>query len=260
MLLRSTIRWLVDVTNITAVMFASLSCENVVNGRFKVISSEESPLSDALVRYQAPEPFEIARFTGDGGCAHWTGVVAPVAEVPVSIEMAGYRSLQLDVTTNEEHCFVVHLAREDTNGEGSVSRVAIEECPCASGTGYWPMMSARFKVTTTDGATLELVEAHRSGHPRFPSVQVTDTNGCLGLNWIVAADLRSVPLVLEKSGFRTASVDVPTMEDRCYSVVLSRVEETPSNIIVSVPTDECQCETFSGRSIWLEQYDQKRSN
>ncbi len=51
--------------------------------------------------------------------------------------------------------------------------------------------------------------------------------------------------------YRTAHVEVPTMEDRCYAITLSR-EDASSSKVVLVSNDECECEMFLGTNMWLE--------
>ena len=84
-----------------------------------------------------------------------------------------------------------------------------------------------------------------------PWSQVTDDKGCIGITWIVRANVKSVSLAIESPGFEAGHVDVPTMkEDACYSVRLSR-GSSPSTVS---PTDagKCQCAMFSGKNVWRD--------
>lgn len=104
---------------------------------------------------------------------------------------------------------------------------------------------------TRGGSELELVEVRRSDRPTYPFAQVTDVDGCLGITWVVPAHLDAVPLVLDKRGYEKAYVDVPRMEDRCYSVTLS-AEGSFSSTVVSVSSENCECEILAGENLWLE--------
>lgn len=255
--MRSTTTWprflFYQFIGVLAIASLSCSCDGLVDARFQILSTEGWPLSDALVCHPMTEFHDRSSFSGPQGCAHIQGTVAPHFNVPVTIDRADYRSLELEVEQAEGECFLVHLAPEGTDKTSSVRRVEPEKCPCANKSGYLPMMSARIQVSGTDGVALELVEARRSDGSRMPFAQVTDEGGCVGLNWVVASHLDRIPLVLEKSGFQKAYVEVPVMHERCYSVVLSRLDETTSDVIVSVvsvPEDECPCKKDSGGDIF----------
>ncbi len=128
----------------------------------------------------------------------------------------------------------------------------MRDCPCDSKAGYSPTMSARFKVTATDGAPLQLAALRRSDQPPNPWSQVTDASGCLGVRWIVAAGYRTIPLVLEKAEYQPVQVEVPTMEDRCYAASLSRVGAMQPSSVVALGTEHCDCEMFTGKTVWPE--------
>jgi hypothetical protein len=113
-------------------------------------------------------------------------------------------------------------------------------------------MAARFHVINHDGATVGSVEMRESGRDRLPWVDVTDSEGCIGVTWIVPADAASVPLILEKNGYQSVGVDVPTLEDNCYAVSLSPVGATKASAISAISEDDCACEMFTGETLWLD--------
>jgi hypothetical protein len=172
--------------------------------------------------------------------------------VQVTVDKPGFESRSFKLSAAREECLVIHLARGG-RGQGSVDRLAADACPCAAGAGYSPSMSARFKVTDTDGVPAASVGVRRSDRPRDPWLQVSDANGCLGIRWIVPAGLSDVPLVLEKPGYEQVAVQVPIMQDRCYAVSLSPAGTGRASGIVSVSEDSCACAMFTGKNVWPEQ-------
>ena len=251
--MRLAFRWnrIFENAVLLAVVVGSLSCDGYVQARFKIISTDGSPLSDALVRRRNNVEHDLARFTEADGCADFRGTVATYRNVLLSIDKSGYQSLTLELPPTSHNCLLVHLAPHGVALESSFERVEEDGCPCATGVGYDSTMAARFKVNDTQGLELEQVEVRRTDLPAFPSTQVTDANGCLGVTWIVPAHLDVVPLVLDKSGYEKAYVEVPRMEDRCYSVTLSRGDASSTSVVL-VSNDECKCEMFTGTNSWLE--------
>lgn len=233
-----------------AMLIASVGCDGFVRARVKVVSTQGEALPDALIRQERSTDHDLARLTDDRGCAYFSGVVAPVRSVAVTIGKAGYQSQGLQLRTTQENCLLVRLARDGENGKGSVDTLASENCPCDSKAGYSPTMSARFKVSGTDRNPLDLVGVRRSDRPPNRWSQVTDTRGCLGVSWIVSAGLRSIPLVLERPEYQPAQLAVPTMEDRCYAVSLSRAGAAQPSTVVAVGNDKCDCEMFTGKTVW----------
>jgi hypothetical protein len=232
-----------------AILIASVACDGFVRARVRVVSAQGEAIPDALLRLERSTDHDLARFTDDRGCAYFSGVVAPVRHVPVTIGKAGYQSRDLKLRTIQENCLLVHLARDGESGKGSVDTLRPQDCPCDSKAGYSPTMSARFKVDGTDGKALELVALRRSDRPRDPWSQVTDARGCLGVRWIVSAGLRRIPLLLEKPGYQPAQLEVPTMEEQCYAVSLSRAG-APASTVVAIGDDKCGCEMFTGKTVW----------
>ena len=233
------------------VLIALAGCDAFVRARVKVLSIQADPLPDALLRRDGAKEHDLARFTDAHGCAYFSGVVGPATHVRVAVGKPGYQSQFLELGAVHEDCFVVRLARHGESG-GSVKMLSPDACPCDSNAGYSPTMAARFKVSTPDGSPVELVAVRQLGRPDYPWAQVTDAQGCLGVHWIVSADLQSIPLVLEKAGYQPARVDVPTMLDRCYAVSLSAGVDGPPSTAVSLANDQCDCKMFAGKTVWPE--------
>jgi hypothetical protein len=231
------------------ILVASLGCDAFVRARIQVVSSEGG-IPDALLRLQRASDHDLARFTDAEGCAYFSGVVGPARSVHITVTKPGFATQGLDLPIAREECLVVRLAREGS-GRGSVESLQSDACPCDSKAGYSPTMAARFKVIGTDDKPIELVGVRRSDRPRNPWLQVTDAAGCLGIKWIVPADKRDIPLVLEKAGFQPVEVTVPTMEDRCYKVSLSPATGRSSAELVK-GNENCECEMFSGQTTWPE--------
>lgn len=242
----------VRVLKIVAIMVLLLgtsSCDGTVRARFKVLSTDGFPLSDALVRLETTGEHDLASFTGESGCTGFGGTVAPYCRhVTVSIQKVGYQSLTLEVPTGspEDNCFLIHLAPASVDLESYFNHLDARQCPCAPDSGYPPTMMARFKVRATNGTVLGMVEVSRSDKSRDPFAQVTDDNGCLGVSWIIPAYLDSVPLVLYKSGYQPAYVKAPILEDLCYEVILSQIGDVAPSVVTPVPNEECECKMFSG--------------
>jgi hypothetical protein len=232
-------------------LIASAGCDGFVRARVKVVSTDGEGMPDALIRLEGATDHDLARYTDDEGCAYFSGVVAPVRSVSVDVGKAGFQSKILKLPTIQENCVVVELAREG-DGTGAVNLFAVHDCPCDTDAGYSPTVSARFKVSTTGGLPLNSVALERADRPPNPWSQVTDDTGCLGVSWIVSAGLGSIPLVLEKPAYQPARIDVPTMEERCYEVSLARAGARQSSVIVTVSEDKCECEMFTGETVWRE--------
>jgi hypothetical protein len=235
-----------------AFLLASAGCDGFVRARVRVLSMQNEPVRDALLRRQSATDHDWARFTDADGCAYFSGVLGgPARHVRVTVGKPGLESRSFDLSIAREECLVVRLAQEG-GGQGSVDKLAPDACPCDSKAGYSPMMSARFKVVGRDGAPVELVGVRRSDRPRNPWLQVTDANGCIGVRWIVPAGLSAIPLVLEKPDYRPAPVSVPTMEDRCYAVSLSGADASRASSVAAVD-DNCGCDMFTGKTAWPEE-------
>ena len=234
-----------------ALLMASAGCDGFVRARVQVVSVQGEAIPDALLRLKGATDHDLARFTDARGCAYFSGVVAPVRHVSVTVTKSGYHSRELRLRTIKENCLVVRLAPE-SQGDGSLDTLGSDDCPCDSKAGYSPTMSARFKITTDDRVPIEHVTLLRSDRPRTPWSQVTDASGCLGVRWIVAADDHTIPLLLEKAEYQAAQVDVPTMQNRCYAVSLSRVGVARASAVVPIDTERCGCEMFSGGTVWPE--------
>ena len=233
-----------------ALAIGSAACDGFVRARVKVLTVQGEPVPDAVLRLKEGRSGNLARFTDVQGCAYFSGVVAPVHNVRVSVDKAGYVSKPMTVPTIQDNCLVVHLARQG-EGSGSVDALDPAACPCDSKAGYSPTMSARFKVTTADGSAADLVGLRRADEARDPWLQVTDSSGCVGVSWIVSPDLPRVSLLLlEKDGYLPARVEVPTMEDRCYSVTIARTGSGQSSTAAAVPKNDCACAMFTGKTIW----------
>jgi hypothetical protein len=54
---------------------------------------------------------------------------------------------------------------------------------------------------------------------------------------------------LEKPGYQPAQLEVPTMEEQCYAVSLSRAG-APASTVVAIGDDKCGCEMFTGKTVW----------
>jgi hypothetical protein len=227
-------------------------CDGFVRARVKVVSTQGGGLPDALLRLERASDHDLARYTDPGGCAEFSGVVGPTRRVTMSVSKPGYEAHSLKLGIADEKCFVVHLV---PNGEpkGSVETLPLQTCPCARETGYSPTLSVRFRVTTPDGAQVQAAGVRRSDRPRNPWLQVTDAAGCLGVKWIVPAGQRTIPLVLEKGGYQPATLEVPVMEDRCYTVRLSPTAGGDPSTVTGVEGDQCQCAMFTGQTVWPEQ-------
>jgi len=238
-----------------AASFAAAACDGYLRSRIKVVSQHGEPIPDALIHIPRREN-DLARFTDEKGCADFGGVVAPAGKVAAVIEKEGYETQPLKLGLGRS-CFVVRLASRDAKGETSVESRTPDECPCSDASGYSPTMAARFKLRASDGAPVELVSVRRSTRPPDAWSQVTDAAGCLGVTWIISADEKSVPLLLEHALYQPVRVDVPTMEDRCYAVTLSRSGEPPASTIALNPTENCECAMFTGNTIWPERQSAK---
>jgi len=233
-----------------ALVLASVGCDGLVKARVKVVSTQGQPIPDALISHQRSTDDEHGQFTDATGCAFFHSVVqAPY--VTATIGKSGYKSQSTRLRTGQDNCLIVHLAEDRETGIGAIDVGAPEDCPCDSEAGYSPMMSARFKVTG-NGQVLESVALRRTDRPINPWSQVTDASGCLGVRWIVSPRLRSIPLALEKSGFQSARLEVPTMADPCYAVRLSGVGNFQASTVAAVANEDCGCEMFSGRIVWPE--------
>jgi hypothetical protein len=235
---------------LVALLLWSIGCDGLVKARVKVVSTQGQPIPDALISHQRSTGDADGQFTDATGCAFFHSVVQ-VPHVTATIGKSGYKSQSTRLRTGQDSCLIVHLAGDKENPTGAVDIVAPENCPCDSEAGYSPMMSARFKVTG-NGQVLESVALRRTDRPIHPSSQVTDARGCLGVRWIVSPRLRSIPLTLEKSGFQSARVEVPTMADPCYAVRLSGVGNLQASTVAAVANEDCGCEMFSGRIVWPE--------
>lgn len=235
-----------------AVLLASVGCDGLVKARVKVVSTQREAIPDALIRHERSADHPVARFTDAKGCAFFSGVVAPVRHVAVTVGKPGYQTHSFRLRTGQDNCLLVRLAAEGENGTSALDILAPQDCPCDSDAGYSPTLSARFRVTGANGDPVPSVAVHRSDRPRPASSQVTDARGCLGVRWIVSPDLRRVPLVLDKSGFQPAQVEVPTMADACYGVTLSPAGAAQASSLLAVSNEQCGCEMFSGRIVWPE--------
>jgi hypothetical protein len=235
-----------------AILLAPLGCDAFVKAQVRVVSSKGEGIPDALLRLQGATDHDLARFTDAEGCAHFSGVVGPARQVSVSVGKPGFESSSFRLSAAREECLVIHLAQEG-RGQSTANRLAADACPCDAGAGYSPSMSARFKVTDTDGTPVELVGVRRSDRPRNQWSQVSDSNGCLGVRWIVPAGLTEIPLVLEKAGYQPVTVEVPIKKDRCYRVSLSREDTGPSSGVVVMGDDACACAMFTGKTVWPEE-------
>jgi hypothetical protein len=225
---------------------ANSACDGFVTARVKVVSAQAVAIPHALIRLQGSREHDLARFTDDSGCAHFSGVVGPVRLVRVTIGKPGFQSQEVKLRAIQENCLLVRLAADGEKAKGSVDTPPVEHCTCGSNTGYSPTMSARFKVKAEDGTPLELAAVRQADRPHYPWSQVTDSKGCLGVTWTIPADVLSVPLVLEKSGYAAANVEVPPMEDRCYSVKLARAGEPVPGAVVAVSAAACEATCFQG--------------
>jgi hypothetical protein len=234
-----------------ATMLASLGCDAFVRARVRVVSTQGSGIPDALLRRQRASDHDLARFTDADGCAYFSGVVGPARTVRVAVEKPGYVSQTLDLSVAREQCFIVGL-RQEGSGNSSVRAVGSDACPCSGNAGYSPTLAARFKVTGPIDQPVESVGVRRSDRQRNPWLWVSDARGCMGIKWIVPAGQREIPLVLEKAGFQSASLTVPTMDDRCYTVHLALSGADGPSAVASVTNENCVCEMFSGRNTWPE--------
>lgn len=245
-------RWnrILTVGVVIALLISILGCDGTVRARFKVLSADGMPLDDTLVRLETTGEHDLASFTGESGCTDFGGTVSPYSRhVTVNIQKAGYQPITLEVPTGEFNCFLVYLAPIDTDSDSHFERLETIECPCAPDGGYPPTMTARFKVRAKDGTPLEMVEVRRSDQPPHSFAQVTNDDGCLGVSWIVPAYLSNVPLALEKSGYQPAYVEVPILEDRCYTVILSPIDDAAPSEVTPTSNINCECEMFSGRNV-----------
>jgi hypothetical protein len=215
-----------------------------------VVSPDGAAVKDALIRVP-DRHHDLARFTDERGCAEFGGVVGPARGVRAVVEKPGYDSRPLKLPLGRS-CYVVRLTPGNGKDESSVESYGNADCPCPEEAGYSPTMAARFRVGNDDGTPLALVSLRRSSEQPQPWAQVTDIYGCLGVTWILSARERTVPLVLEGAGYQPVRVDVPAMDERCYSATLARVGEAGSSSIVPVALDACECAMFSGRTIWPE--------
>jgi hypothetical protein len=236
---------------VVALLLACAGCDGFVRARVRVVTVQGESIPGALLRLKGSRDHDLARFTDDQGCAYFSGVVAPVRHVAVTVAKPGYQPQDLRVRAIQDNCLMVHLAR-DGDGKGSVDSLGLQDCPCSSKAGYSPTMSARFKVTASDGLPVQLAALRRSDRPADPWSQVTDATGCLGVKWIVSAGSGSIPLVLEKAGYQPAQVEVPPMEERCYSVNLSPAGATHASAVAPLADAECDCKMFSGTTVWPE--------
>jgi hypothetical protein len=226
-----------------------LGCDGVVRARVRVVSTQGGAIPDALVSLDHASDHDLARYTDSTGCADFGGVVGPARRVKVSVSKPGFETRSLKLGIGEETCLVVHLA-PDGQGRSSVETVAPQACPCTHKAGYSPTISARFLVTGPDGTPLQAAAVRRSDRSRDPWLQVTDTAGCVGITWIVPAGQRTIPLVLEKSGYQPAAVEVPVMEDHCYAVGLSPTDDARPSRTMQVEVAKCQCAMFTGQTMW----------
>jgi hypothetical protein len=231
-------------------LVALVGCDGFVQARVKVLSTAGEAIPDALIRLERSTDHDLARLTDAKGCAYFSGVVAPVRQVAVSIGKADYESHSLKLRTMQENCLVVHLAQEGGKGNGSIEALALKDCPCDSNSGYSPTLAARFKVSDADGAPLNLVALRRSDRPVNEWSQVTDERGCLGVTWIVSASVDHLPLVLERPDYQPSQLEIRTMGNPCYSVRLARTGADGPSTVVEVSNDKCECEMFSGKTAW----------
>jgi hypothetical protein len=177
-------------------------------------------------------------------------VVAPVRYVDVAIGKSGFKPHFARLRTTQDTCLIVRLARDGENTSNVVETVARENCPCNSDAGQSPRLSARFKVTDGAGNDVEHVSVRRADRLPYPWTQVTDARGCLGVRWTVSPYVPTVSLVVEKSGFDPADIEVPTMVDSCSFVRLSPFRDTNGSTAVAVADEDCGCEMFNGRTVW----------
>jgi hypothetical protein len=227
-----------------------VGCDGFVGARIKVVSPPGEPIGDALIRRDGAKRHDLAHFTDLEGCADFGGVVAPSASVPVTIAKAGFQTQRLALPTMKDSCLVVHLAPNDSQSRGFIERIPMGACACAPKTGYRPTLMARFKVKATEGPPLEMVALEKANEERNPWSRVTDKDGCIGVSWIVAADIRTVPLVLERVGYQPASIAVATMDDGCYAASMSPVGSPSPSKVERVLGDGCECRMFSGVQTW----------
>ena len=74
----------------------------------------------------------------------------------------------------------------------------------------------------------------------------------LATKWTVPAGRSTIPLVLEKEGYRPVELEVPVMQERCYAVRLARMDSGLESAVADVANAECQCAMFTGTNTWPE--------
>jgi hypothetical protein len=143
-----------------ATLIAFVGCDGFVRARVQVVSTQGETIPDALIRQDRPTDHDLARLTDDKGCAYFSGVVAPVRSVAVTVGKAGYQSQAVKLRTIQENCLVVHLARDGENGS-SVDTLASENCPCDSKAGYSPF-AAELRSQQSYRISGRVVDSHGS--------------------------------------------------------------------------------------------------
>jgi hypothetical protein len=236
---------------VLAAAFLFVSCDSFVSARVKVLKVDGSPATEAIVGFDE-DPMTDGVHADQNGCAHFGRVVQGFQRVySVKAIERDYKPAFFETGLLDYDCVVVVLAHEQSSEDSTVEFLKSEvDCPCSNRSGHEHAVMARFKVQTADRENLAGVEIRKAGEGPRPWADVADEGGCLGISWIVPINLESVPLELQKPGYETIVVDVPTMDERCYSVVMSRRTGSDPTEVIEMPLDACECDMFSGTLVW----------
>ncbi len=220
-------------------------CDVVFHARAKVVTNDGIDAAGALLRYG-----EDGVVADDRGCVSISEVIHTLRPQPMEVELPGYKTAPFTAKPAEPNCFLVRLAAESAATPSVVTPVEAGSCPCEEDSGQRYHVAARFQVRAADGAALPGVEVRKTADPLRPWAFTTGADGCVGIKWIVPA-VPSVSLTLEKAGYQSFVVEVPTESKNCYAVTLTPEGGAPATGAV-LPPGECGCAPLSGEHEWPE--------